>query len=101
MVALPNPSFEPKTHRWRPGAGTPSREVPTQNRALCAPKQPFLAKNCLRVSQMINRMSCGQARHFQSVAAINCKVVHLKQGMPLQSWVFEVSKNETFRAHSS
>ena len=40
----PNPSFEPKTHRWRPGAGAPSREVPFQNCAFCAPKQPFFGQ---------------------------------------------------------
>ena len=45
MVALPNPSFEPETHRWRPGAWAPSREVPSQNCAFCAPKHPFLAQN--------------------------------------------------------
>ena len=45
MVSLPNPSFEPKTHRWHPGAGAPCREVPAQNCAFCAPKQPFLARN--------------------------------------------------------
>ena len=44
MVASPNPSFEPKTHRWCPGAGAPSREVPSQNCAFSAPKLPFLAK---------------------------------------------------------
>ena len=38
---MPNPSFEPKTHRWRPGAGAPSQEVPSQNCAFCAPKEPF------------------------------------------------------------
>ena len=41
VVALPNPSFEPKTHRWRPGAWAPSREVPSQKCAFCAPKQLF------------------------------------------------------------
>ena len=30
MVALANPSFEPKTHLRRPKAGAPSREVPFQ-----------------------------------------------------------------------
>ena len=45
MVALPNPSFEPKTHRWRPGAGAPSREVPSQICALLGQKQPFFAQN--------------------------------------------------------
>ena len=29
MVPLPNPSFEPKTHRWRPGAVALSREALT------------------------------------------------------------------------
>ena len=46
MVALRNPGFEPKTQRWRPGAGAPSREVPFQNCAFCAPKNRFLAQNC-------------------------------------------------------
>ena len=45
MVPLPNPSFEPKTHWWRPGAEAPSREVPSQNSAFCAPKQPFFVQN--------------------------------------------------------
>ena len=45
MVALPNPSIEPETHRWRPGAWAPSREVRSQNCAFCASKQPFLAQN--------------------------------------------------------
>ena len=30
-MPVPNPSFEPETHRWRPGADAPSREVPSQN----------------------------------------------------------------------
>ena len=42
MVALPNPSFEPETRRWRPGAGAPSREVPSQNCAVLGQKQSFL-----------------------------------------------------------
>ena len=41
MLALPNPSFERKTHQWRPGAGAPSWEVPSQKCAFCAPKQPL------------------------------------------------------------
>ena len=45
MVPLLNPSFEPKTHRWRPGAGAPSWAVPSQNCSFGAPKQPFLAQN--------------------------------------------------------
>ena len=44
MVPLPNPSFEPKTHRWRPGAGAPSREVPSQICAVLGQKQPFFAQ---------------------------------------------------------
>ena len=45
MVALPNPSFEPKTHRWRPGAVAPSRDVPSQICAVLGQKQPFFAQN--------------------------------------------------------
>ena len=45
MVPLPNPSFEPDTHRWRPGAWAPSREVPSQICAVLGRKQPFFAKN--------------------------------------------------------
>ena len=45
MVALPNPSFEPKTHRWRPGAVAPSREVPSPIRAVLGQEQPFFAQN--------------------------------------------------------
>ena len=44
-MALPNPSFEPKTPQWRPGAGAPSLGLPSQNCAFCAPKQPFLAQD--------------------------------------------------------
>ena len=40
-MPLPNPSFEPKTHRWRPGAGAPSQEVPSQICAVLGQKQPF------------------------------------------------------------
>ena len=41
---MPNPSFEPKTHRWRAGVGAPSWEVPSQNCTFCTLKQPFLAQ---------------------------------------------------------
>ena len=44
MVALPNPSFEPKTHQWRPGAVAPSREVPSQICGVLGQKQPFSPK---------------------------------------------------------
>ena len=50
-MALPNPSFEPKTHRWRPGVGAASQEVSSQNYTFCAPKQPFLAKTASKPSQ--------------------------------------------------
>ena len=45
MVALPDPKFEPETHRWRPGAVAPSREVPSQICAVLSQKQPFFAQN--------------------------------------------------------
>ena len=44
-MPLPNPSFEPQTHRWRPGAVAPSREVPSQICAVLGQKQPFFAQN--------------------------------------------------------
>ena len=44
MVALQNPCFQPKTHRWRPAAGAPSEEVPSQNCPFCAPKQLFFSQ---------------------------------------------------------
>ena len=44
-MALPNPGFEPKNHRWRPGAGAPSREVPSKICAVLGQKQPFFAQN--------------------------------------------------------
>ena len=44
-MALPNPSFEPETHRWRPGAWAPSWEVPSQICAVLGQKQPFFAQN--------------------------------------------------------
>ena len=44
-MPLPNPSFEPQTHRWRPGAVAPSREVPSQICAVLGQTQPFFAQN--------------------------------------------------------
>ena len=44
MVPLPNPSFEPETHRWRPGAVAPSREVSSQICTVLGQKQPFFAQ---------------------------------------------------------
>ena len=59
MVALPNPSFEPKTHRWRPGAGAQFREVPSQDCEFCAPKKHFLAQNGLEThSKRPNEGKC-------------------------------------------
>ena len=45
MVALPNPSFEPETHRWRPRAVALSWEVPSQICAVLGQNQPFFAQN--------------------------------------------------------
>ena len=45
VVALPNPSFELETHRWRPGAVAPSGEVPFQICAVLGQKQPFFTQN--------------------------------------------------------
>ena len=45
MVALPNPSFEPKNHQWRPRVVAPSRKVPSQICAVFGQKQPFFAQN--------------------------------------------------------
>ena len=45
MVALPNPSLDPKTQRWRPGAVAPSREMPSQICAFLGQKRPFVAQN--------------------------------------------------------
>ena len=47
MVALPNPSFEPKTHWWRPGAVAPSREVPSQICAIVGQSSHFSRKAAL------------------------------------------------------
>ena len=44
-MPLPNPIFEPKTHRWRPGAVAPSREVSSQICTVLGQKQPFFAQN--------------------------------------------------------
>ena len=44
-MPLPNPSFEPKTHRWRPAAVAPSREVPSEICAVLGQKQPFFAQD--------------------------------------------------------
>ena len=44
-MALPNPSFEPETHRWQPRAVAPSREVPSQICEVLGQKQPFFAEN--------------------------------------------------------
>ena len=51
MVVLPNPRFEPKTHRWRPGTGAPSLEVPSLKCAVLGQKQPFFAQNSPQTRQ--------------------------------------------------
>ena len=51
VVALPNPSLEPKTHRWRPGALAASREVPSQNGAFSSLKQRCLPKTARKPIQ--------------------------------------------------
>ena len=72
MLALSNPSFQPKTQRWRPGAGGgPSGEVPSQNCAFCAPKQPFLAQNGTE-NPLIT------AKRRETVA-----IVHVRLGCPM------------------
>ena len=45
MLALPTPSFEPETHRWRAGAVALSWEVPSQICAALGQNQPFFAQN--------------------------------------------------------
>ena len=40
-MPLPNPSFEPETHRWRPGAVAPNWEVSSQICTVLGQKQPF------------------------------------------------------------
>ena len=45
VLPLPNPSFEPKTHRCQPGAWAPSWGVPSQICAALCQKQPFFAQN--------------------------------------------------------
>ena len=65
MVPLPNPGFQPKPHRWRPGARAPSLEVPSQNCAFCAPKQPFLAQTTSKLSQ--NRQMTGSGLYTPRV----------------------------------
>ena len=51
-MALPSPSFEPKTHQWRPGAVAPSREVPSQNLRCFVPQNSlFWPKTAPKPSQ--------------------------------------------------
>ena len=45
MVALANPNFEPKTHRWRPGAGGAKSGGAHPNLRILGQKQPFFAQN--------------------------------------------------------
>ena len=50
-MPLPNPSFGPKTHRWRPRARAPSREVPSQNCAFCVQNRLFWPKTAPKPTQ--------------------------------------------------
>ena len=43
-MPLPNPSFEPESHRWPPGAVAPNREVSSQICTILGQKQPFFAQ---------------------------------------------------------
>ena len=63
---MPNPSFEPKNHPWRPGAGAPSREVPSQICAVLGQKQPFFAQNSPQTrAKRLNRRQTLATRHVR------------------------------------
>ena len=47
MVPLANPGFEPKTHRWQPGAVAPSRECPPKPAQFLAKNSQFSPKTAL------------------------------------------------------
>ena len=47
MVALPNPSFEPKTHWWRPGAVVPNQRCCPKFAQFWAKKSHFSPKTAL------------------------------------------------------
>ena len=47
VMALPKPSSEPRTQRWRPGAVAPSWEVPSVNSAFWAKNSHFLPRTAL------------------------------------------------------
>ena len=60
MVPLPNPSFEPKTHQWRPEPWAPSWEVPSrisaalgQKIAIFRPKQPQSSSKMRKRSDIV------------------------------------------------
>ena len=60
VVPLANQSFDLKTRRWRPGAGPPSREVPSQRYAFCAPKHVFWPQTALEF--ILNGGDCAGAK---------------------------------------
>ena len=47
MVALPNSSFEPKTHRWRPGAVRQVGRCPPKSAQFWAKNSHFSPKTAL------------------------------------------------------
>ena len=60
VVALRNPSFEPKTPCWCPGVGVPRWEVPSQNHAFCARKTaifgPKRPRNSVKMTKQGKRL---------------------------------------------
>ena len=57
MLPLPNPRLQPKTHQWRPGAGAPSLEVPSQNCEFMPQNSLIRPKTASKLSQ--NRQMTG------------------------------------------
>ena len=65
-MALPNPSFEPKTHRRRPGAVAPSREVPSRRAQFLAKNSQFSPKTALvRVQNSRKRRQTAATLHVR------------------------------------
>ena len=63
-MAFQNPEFVSPTHRWRPQAQAPSREVPSQIRIFLGQKQSFLAKVRPDFGQTAERREMGGAVHM-------------------------------------
>ena len=90
MVALPNPSFEPKTHRWRPGAGAPSREVPSQICAVLGQKEQFLPKTTPKPGQ--NAQTKGYGEYTARAASLH-RVKELSSALQLHDMSEKRPKN--------